>query len=78
MVVDGTFGKNSIAVLEVFENFHQPTVKKDGRVDPLFTSLGAKKMFLLNQILFFAGGLRGGVPETRVPFPQSLINHLYR
>lgn len=76
--VDGVCGPNTLANIKAFEEFHKPAVNSDGRIDPLFSSPQSNKMFLLNTILFFAGGLSGGVPATRVPFPPSLIPHLYR
>jgi len=78
MVADGICGSNTLAVIKSFEDFHQPTVNTDGRIDPFVGK--AQKMFLLNQLLFFAGGLRGGVPQTRIPipFPAHLVGQLFR
>lgn len=76
--VDGICGDKTKGVINTFEIFHQPFVNRDGRIDPAFQNNNSRKMFLLNQILFFAGGLRGGVPETRIPFPPELRNPLYR
>jgi hypothetical protein len=74
--VDGICGDKTKAVIDFFELFHQPFLNRDGRIDPMTPA--SKKQFLLNQILFFAGGLRGGVPETRIPFPDALRPLLYR
>ena len=78
MQVDGSFGDITRKGIEAFEIFHQPVVNRDGRIDPTFQTVATRKMFLLNQILFFAGGLRGGVPQTRIPFPASIRPLLYR
>lgn len=76
--IDGIYGPKTQAVIDFFEAFHQPTVNRDGRIDPASQTINTRKQFLLNQILFFAGGLRGGVPETRIPFPAALLPALYR
>lgn len=75
--IDGVFGDKTKGVIKTFEIFHQPFVNLDGRIDP---NLGdrSRKLFLLNQILFFAGGLRGGIPELVIPFPRELVQPLFR
>jgi hypothetical protein len=78
MVVDGICGNNTLAVLNTYEQFYKSQVKADGRVDPAFSSPNASKMFHLNSILYLAGGLRGGVPRTRIPFPPQLVYQLFR
>jgi hypothetical protein len=81
--IDGICGEKTKANIRAFEIFHQPQVNLDGRIDPAFQTNRTNKMFLLNQIFFFAGGLRGGSPDFedakfRIPFPRELINPLYR
>ncbi len=78
MTIDGVCGEKTNKVIDTFEVFHQPSVNRDGRIDPAFQTISTRKMFLLNQILFFAGGLPGGIPQTRIPFPPSLAPLLYR
>jgi len=75
--IDGIFGNKTKGVINTFEVFHQPVVNRDGRIDPLASV--SRKLFILNQILFFAGGLRDrGIPELAIPFPAALIAPLYR
>jgi hypothetical protein len=78
MVVDGRYGPNTAIAITTFETFHSDTIAHDGQFHPINQTIRTRKMFLLNLILFFAGGLRGGVPETRIPFPKELIHPLYR
>ncbi|MPZ55755.1 MAG: hypothetical protein GEU91_04500 [Rhizobiales bacterium] len=78
---DGICGDKTKGAIKAFESAF-PQVNTDGRVDP-FNALGTTsgktmKLFLLNQILFFAGGLRGGVPKTRIDFPPALRQPLFR
>lgn len=75
--IDGIFGNKTKGVINTFEVFHQPVVNRDGRIDPLASV--SRKLFILNQILFFAGGLRDrGIPELVIPFPAALVAPLYR
>lgn len=75
--VDGIFGNKTKGVINTFEVFHEPAVNRDGRIDPLTGT--SRKLFILNQILFFAGGLRDrGIPELVIPFPAALVPPLYR
>lgn len=81
--IDGICGEKTKANIRAFETFHQPLVNLDGRIDPAFQTNKTNKMFLLNEIFFLAGGLRGGSPEfinakLRIPFPRELIKPLYR
>lgn len=78
MVVDGICGPNTLAVLGTYEQFYKAQVKADGRVDPAFSSPNAGKVFHLNTLLYFAGGLRGGVPRLHIRFPPELVPQLFR
>lgn len=76
---DGICGPKTIGAIKSFEKAFPQTVP-DGRVDPFATrSSGISKIFTLNQLLFFEGGLRGGIPAYGGPrFPDALIPSLYR
>ena len=79
---DGICGDKTKAGIKAFERAF-PQVTPDGNVDPIVVGVSTTtgrtmKLFLLNQILFLAGGLRGGLPETRIEFPRELIPPLFR
>jgi hypothetical protein len=83
--IDGIFGNKTKDEIKTFEIIHADRVVSDGIVHPMTAGSGlltskqkATKLFLLNQELFLAGGLRGGVPESRIPFPAELIAPLFR
>ncbi len=81
--IDGICGDKTKGVINTFEVFHQPNgVTNDGRIDPSFQTSRTSKMFLLNQIFFFAGGLRGDPffreAQLRAHFPDELRKSLYR
>lgn len=78
---DGIYGNQTKLCIKAFEIINQQ-VSSDGRIDPLETagtpSGKSSKIFLLNQFLYSAGGLRGGIPQTAIPFPQALVRPLFR
>ena len=73
---DGICGEKTKGAIKAFEKAY-PNLVPDGRVDP-YTSLASGKILWLNQLLFSAGGLRGGIPRLRVEFPQALVPSLFR
>lgn len=73
--VDGICGKDTIGGIRAFE-LANPAATPDGRVDPF--GANTLKILNLNLELFFAGGLRGPVPNLRVQFPPQLIRPLFR
>lgn len=76
--VDGICGPNTKGAIKSFEKAFPQTVP-DGKIDKFATkNTKISKIFTLNQLLFFEGGLRGGVPRVGVPFPDDLIPPLFR
>lgn len=82
MKIDGICGEITNANIKAFETFHHPSVKIDGIITPVFRVNGNNKMFLLNQIFAFAGGLKSdpiiNQAQLRIPFPRELLDSLYR
>jgi hypothetical protein len=75
---DGICGPKTKGAIKSFEQAF-PQVSADGKIDPWNIPMArASKIFTLNTLLFFAGGLRGGVPSLRVEFPKELLRPLYR
>ena len=76
---DGICGPKTKGAIKSFEQAF-PQVSADGKVDPWNIPMAkASKIFTLNQMLFFAGGLRGGPPNNlRIDFPKELLVPLYR
>lgn len=82
MKIDGICGEKTHANIKAFETFHHPAVKIDGIITPVFRTNDNNKMFLLNQLFAFAGGLKSdptiNQAQLRVPFPRELLDSLYR
>ncbi len=79
--VDGICGPKTIGAIRSLEEAFPPTVR-DGKIDPLnIQSSKGKKLQLLNELMSFAGAMRGPVPRNAVgqdPFPQELVKALFR
>ena len=80
--VDGICGPKTIGAIRTLEEVN-PQVVKDGRVDPLNTiNSKASKLQLLNELMSFAGAMKGFVPNSRagggIPFPQEIVPELFR
>ena len=85
--MDGVFGNKTKAYIEALEMWCNGAgnnrVVADSKLHPMSGGMGtesgaSKKMWLLNNELFFAKGLQGGVPPTSVPFPAELRSSLFR
>lgn len=84
---DGIFGSKTKAYIEAFEMWcngpGNNRVVVDSKLHPMNgsgmgTESGAtKKMWLLNNELYFANGLRGGIPSTSIKFPAELKSSLF-
>ena len=79
---DGIFGKKTATEIKMLEAITNE-VNTDGQIDPITSSFGTstgktRKMLILNDKLFAAGGLRAGIPQTAVPFPEALKKLLFR
>ena len=78
VATDGICGPKTIGAIRSFEKAF-PQTAPDGKVDPFSTpNSRISKIFTLNQLLFFEGGLRGGVPVVGPRFPDALIPPLFR
>ena len=72
---DGIFGDKTHGGIQALEQAF-PHLVRDARVDPM--GFPSSKIFLLNQLLFSAGGLRAQVPNLRVEFPRVLVPLLFK
>jgi hypothetical protein len=78
MKIDGICSVQTIARIDIFDKFHQGSVTADGRFDPIFQTVAANKLFLLNQLFFFAGGLKGKIEVVAgISFPEEIRKLLY-
>ncbi len=77
--IDGVCGPKTIGAIRFLEEAF-PGFVNDGKVDPLTTVSGkGHKLQLLNELMSFAGVMKGRVPENPfVPFPAELIPLLFR
>ena len=79
--MDGICGDKTKAVINTFEIFHTSNnFRNNGLITPLFQTDSGNKLFLLNELFSFAGGLRGKIeviPGNFIPFPNEIRKLLY-